>query len=153
MLPVRVTKERKREKKRHTAKVSDGQVSLLTRRTARQDKNLGKCKEEIQLLRFQLETVQAIIDGENEKGIIITALDLERYGGSRLSEAWIWLHPLQSEETDAPNADDYTWGYYAQHSPDVERYVRDRAKWFHPLVKEELKAAEERLEQLTRRSW
>lgn len=153
--PVRVTKESKKEKKKRTAKLSGSQVSLLTGRTADQEQRLKRCSEQIQMLRLQHEIVMAILDGENEDGIVIAALDLERYGGSRLDEAWIWLHPLQSEgDSSAPDPSDYIWGgYFAQHSKDVERYVRDRAKWFYPLVKEELEAAEERLKQLrTRRA-
>ncbi len=151
--PVRVTKEKKKEKKRRTVKVNGSQASLLSARTADQERRLKDCEEQIQLLRLQHEIVKAIVDGENEDGIVITSLELERYGGSRLDEAWFWLHPDLSEEDDAPDSDDYTWGYYAQHSTDVERFVRDRAKWFYPQVQEELEAAEERLEQLQGKLW
>lgn len=152
--PVRVAKERKKEKRKRTAKVGNAQASLLTGRTAEQDRQIEECEERIQVLRLQHQIVKAIIEGENEDGIVIIALDLERYGGSRLTDsAWIWLHPDLWEESDAPDADNYTWGYYAQHSPDVERYVRDRAKWFHPIVIEELQEAEEQLEQLKGRFW
>lgn len=151
--PIRGRGIPKKKKKRKPPPKRDEQSSLDTGMTKRQDDKRERCEKLIELLRLQHEIVRRIVDGENEDGVVLTALDLERYGPSRLDEAWIWLHPCQVEE-GAPDAEDYTFGSWGTpHSTSSEQYVRDRAEWFYPLVKEELAAAEKMLEQLKGRRW
>lgn len=153
--PIRVRKERRR-KERKEKPPPDRQATLTTRRSVQQNRKLARAQSQIEILRIQYEILRAIIKGKNEDGVAITALDLERYGGSKLGDVWFWLHPEldQSEEyPTAPSADNYTWGGYGHHSEDVERFVRDRAEWFYPMVLEELAAAEARLKMLETPLW
>uniref|UniRef100_A0A6M3LW33 Uncharacterized protein n=1 Tax=viral metagenome TaxID=1070528 RepID=A0A6M3LW33_9ZZZZ len=150
--PIKGKRIKKKKKKRKPPPKGDAQTSLDTGTTKRQDDKRERCEKQIEFLRFQYDLLRRIVDGENEDGVVLTALDLERYGPSRLDDMWFWLHPCLEE--GAPDAEDYTFGSWnVPHSTSSEQYVRDRAEWFYPLVKEELAAAEKTLEQLKGRRW
>lgn len=44
------------------------------------------------------------------------------------------------EYSDAPSIEDYGIGWYRDHDPRVDKYVKARAKWILPQLKEDLRS-------------
>jgi hypothetical protein len=151
---LRPTKPSKKKvsRKRPEKKLNASQTSLTTRRTRRQEENLDRAKAQIEELRQMRDSLLA-----NPKARLFTALEMERYGNSRLGGVWwfllLGLHHAEDFD-DAPNDEEYEFGsYWKGHNEGSERYVLDRTRWAKPWVEEELKAAEDWIEKLEQQQW
>lgn len=144
-----------RGKRRKRSPISRSQVNLVTRKTGRQMEKETQAKEQIKHLRYLHETLTFYLSEEGSRNVTITALHLQRRGPS-YDDYWWWLG-FDMENlglSDAPDEENYKWGsYWTGSEKDVERFVLDRAKWALPVIEEEIKSAEETIENLEKPAW
>ena len=114
------------------------QATLLSRMTKRQKLRLEKVKEEHMFREAALGLAKQLVDD-----VGLWGRHLERYGDARLSAAsWFLMFNLE-EHPAAPPLQDYGIGsYWTGHDPEIDRFVRARAKWALSILEEDVKDAE-----------
>lgn len=115
-------------------KVSNNQTTMFSSQTKRQ-------KQDLEYLTRQLKIALSAVNLARHlmKDAGLWGHHLERYQNRLAADSW-WLHTElhESEEyPDAPKIDDYGMGGYANHNPEIDEFVKARAKWILPQLEDE----------------